>query len=368
MMDLGSSKGTAAGWGVVVGAMVVVLSACVESPIMNADGSVCDLDNNLLIASLAPNAIPALTEPQMVAADDPSTSYLLENDRVLGVVINGEARAYPHNILWHHEIVNDRIDGQWITVTFCPLTGSGIAFDPNFEQRVLDIGVSGLLFANNLVMYDRTTGDVYGPQLGIRGQCSVFRGQSLTLMPVQEMSWERWKQMHPDTKVVSGDLGLGRNYRIYPYRFPSGRYDELNNDDLVFPMSVDRSRPIKERVLAIRIGDAGTGYPYEDLRALGDVVALNETVGGIPTAVFFEARSGATALAFDARVGGQVLTFDADPAGFFVDRETGSTWNVSGTAVAGPLAGERLQTRADAYTLFWFAWRHFQPNGQIFTP
>ena len=178
-------------------------------------------------------------------------------------------------------------------------------------------------------------------------------------MPVQEMSWERWKQLHPDTKVVSGDLGYGRNYRVYPYSF-------LGAEELLIDMDVDRSRPIRERVLAIRVGDGGRGYPFNDLRALGDIVALNETIGGTPTVVFFETRNGGTALAFDARVGGRTLTFDADPDGFFVDRETGSTWNVGGAAITGPLAGERMLTRADAYTLFWFAWRHFQPNGQIF--
>ena len=360
-MDLFLSRHTAAGRGTVLGAIVVAFSACLDSPIMNADGALCDLDSDLLSANRPPNAIPALTEPQMVEPDALSASYLLDDDRVLGVVINGEARAYPHNILWSHEIVNDRIDGQWITVTYCPLTGSGIAFDPNYEQRVIDLGVSGLLFANNLVLYDRGTGDVYGPQLAVEGKCSVFRGQSLDLMPVQEMSWERWKQLHPDTKVVSGDLGYGRNYRVYPYSF-------LGAEELLIDMDVDRSRPIRERVLAIRVGDGGRGYPFNDLRALGDIVALNETIGGTPTVVFFETRNGGTALAFDARVGGRTLTFDADPDGFFVDRETGSTWNVGGAAITGPLAGERMLTRADAYTLFWFAWRHFQPNGQIFTP
>ncbi len=86
----------------------------------------------------------------------------------------------------------------------------------------------------------------------------------------------------------------------------------------------------------------------------------------LSTAIFYESRDGQAALAFDARVAGQTLTFDGDPAGFWTDRETGSTWSFDGTATAGPLAGEALLPRADAYTLFWFAWRHFQPNGSLF--
>ncbi|MEM7415455.1 MAG: DUF3179 domain-containing protein [Gemmatimonadota bacterium] len=342
-----------------------LLAACqgTESPTPPVVDIVCDLDNNLLFASLAPNAIPAINNPPLVDPDDVSVDYLFDTDKVLGVVINGEARAYPHNVLWHHEIVNDEIAGTRISVTFCPLTGSGLGFSPELAGRSLDVGVSGLLFANNLVMYDRTNGEVYGPQLSIAGACEGFRGSSLELMPVQEMSWGRWKELHPNTRVVSGELGFARNYRSYPY----GSYDNINNTDLLMQMTVDNSRPIKERVLAIRDGLGGRGYPYGELRDMGDVVAINDDVGGIPTVVFFESRLGNAALAFDARVNGQTLTFDAQPGGTWVDQETNSTWQFDGTATGGPLAGEVLRTREDAYTVFWFAWRHFQPGGQTFT-
>ena len=327
--------------------------------------TMCDLREDLLVASLPPDAIPALTEPPMVAPDAPEADYLNPDDRVLGTVVDGEARAYPHNIFWHHEIVNDRIGDRWISLTFCPLTGSGVGFDPVLDGfGRLDLGVSGLLFANNLVMWDRGTGEVYGPQLTVTGACDGFQGETLDFVPVQEMSWARWRQLHPNTTVVSGRLNQGRDYTFYPY----GTYDQLSSDELIVPMSVDRSRPIKERVLAIREGRGGRGYPFLELFDLGNVVALNETVGGIPTAIFYEARDGMAALAFDARLDGRTLTFRADAgSGVWVDEETGSTWTISGEAIDGPLVGERLQTRADAYTLFWFAWRHFQPDGETFS-
>ncbi|NNF14622.1 MAG: DUF3179 domain-containing protein [Gemmatimonadetes bacterium] len=346
-------------------AMIALLAACQDTPPTGVGGApLCDLDSDLLISSLAPNAIPALNEPPMVAPDDPTVDYLRESDRVLGVVVEGEARAYPHNIFWWHEIVNDRIGDTWISLTFCPLTGSGLGFDPELEGfGRLDLGVSGLLFANNLVMYDRDSEAVYGPQLSVEGSCETFQDRSLELRAVQEMSWARWKALHPDTRVVSGDLQRGRNYQLYPY----GSYDDLTSNELLFPMSVDRTRHIKERVLAIRVGKNGKGYPFLELAELGSVVALNETVGGVPTAVFFEEGDGMAALAFDARVDGQTLTFAADPdAGVWIDDETGSTWTFGGDAIDGPLAGSRLTPRADAYTLFWFAWRHFQPSAGVF--
>ena len=339
-----------------------VVVGCEDSPTATVRGLVCDLDSDLLVSSLAPNAIPALTQPDMVTAEDPDAGYLLDTDRILGVYMNGEARAYPHNILWHHEIVNDRFGDDWVSVTFCPLTGSGLAFDPQFAGAPLDLGVSGLLYANNLVLYDRVTEEVYGPQLSVEGRCGAFRGQALTLLPVQEMSWGRWKTLNPNTSVVSGAQVYGRNYRDNPY----GSYGELTSNRLLYPMPVDRSRLIKERVLAIRVGSGGRGYPFGELGKLGAVSAVHETVGGIPTVVFFDASDGQTALAFDRRVNGRTLTFEADGAGFWTDLETGSTWRIDGSAVAGPLMGTRLETRADSYTVFWFAWRHFQTEGSVF--
>ena len=343
----------------------ILLGACEKAPITNLSGEeLCSLNPDLLQFSLPPDAIPALSVPEMVAADAPEAGYLFDFDRVLGVVIDGEARAYPHNILWHHEIVNDVINDTWISVTFCPLTGSGLAFSPFVDGIRLDLGVSGLLFANNLVMYDRVGGAVFGPQLSAVGKCSIWRNKSLSLMPVQEMSWGRWKELYPDTKVVSANTGYGRNYFVYPY----GSYAELLSNELLFPMNVDDSRPIKERVLAIRLdGTDGRGFPFGELAEIGDVVALNELVGGVPTAIFYESVDGETAIAFDARVDGQTLTFETTVQGLWRDVETGSVWTIDGVATSGPLAGARLATREDAFVVFWFAWRHFLPDGDTFT-
>lgn len=181
-------------------------------------GGPCLVDPDLLVASgLPPDAIAALTLPSMVSAGHPQADYLDDDSRVLGIVMNGEARAYPHNILWWHEVVNDRIDLQWISVTFCPLTGSGLAFDPRVDGVRLDLGVSGLLFANNLVLFDRISGGVYGPQLSVEGKCGGFQGTSLSLRGVQEMTWGRWVALHPGTKVVADGTGYDLPYDVYPF-------------------------------------------------------------------------------------------------------------------------------------------------------
>lgn len=339
------------------------LSACSEPPPFTfgePELPSCDLPEEFLTFSVPPDAIPSLLQPDMVTIGDPGAEYMVDSDRILGILIEGQPRAYPHRILWHHEIVSDRIGDRAVAATFCPLTGSGLVFDPVLAGEELDIGVSGLLFANNLVLYDRTSGDVFGPQLSPSGRCTRFRDATLDLLPVLETSWGEWRRLHPNTTVVSSDTGFERNYDVSPY----GDYDALHNDDLLFDMPVDTSRPIKERVLAVRGASGATGFPFGELSdALGSHGAAHETVDGEEIVVFYSAADGQTAVAFSPRADGRLLTFQAHPDGGWTDAETGSVWNLEGRATDGPLRGERLAAHPGAFVVFWFAWRHFDPDG-----
>ena len=343
-------------------ASLVVVACGPEDALETFSESPCDIPSSQFVSGgPPPDGIFALTLPPMVRPDE--ADYLLNGDRVLGVVVDGEARAYPHRILWHHEIVNDRIGDKWVTVSFCPLTGSGIGMDATVAGNRVDFGVSGLLVTNNLVMFDRITEELYGPQLSIEGQCERFRGVSPDLVAVREMSWARWKQLYPETVVVSSDNERPQAYFIYQY----GSYDQLFDNSLLFPQSnVDTSRPLKERVLAIRTTTTGgRGYPFSELAEVGGQIALNEQVDGSPVAVFYEVRDGESAVAYDPRVTGQTLTFDVIDSKI-QDSQTGTIWSFSGLGLEGPLAGEQLQPLRNAYVLMWFAWREFQPDGDVF--
>jgi hypothetical protein len=321
----------------------------------------CDLSTSLLSSSLPADAIPSLLQPTMFTLGQPELDYLRDSDRILGVVVDGQPRAYPHRILWHHEIVSDRVGGRDVAATFCPLTGSGVVFDPRLGGETLDVGVSGLLYANNLVLYDRTSGDVYGPQLEAGGRCSRFRDAELERLPVIETSWGRWRRLHLNTVAVSDDTGFERNYERSPY----GDYDALDNDELLFPMPTDDRRPLKERVLVV--GDhAGVGFPFSELAlGLGDRGTLETLIAATPTVIFWEATGGATAVAFEAALDGQTLSFEALEDGTWRDVGTGSVWTLDGRALTGPLAGRRLRIRTDAFVAFWFAFRHFRPDAGI---
>lgn len=101
-----------------------------------------------------PDGIPAIDLPKFETASQAS-EWLAGNEPVVAFERNGEARAYPVQILTWHEIVNDVVGGEPVAVTFCPLYNSAAVFSRRVQDKVLDFGTSGRLFRSDLVMYDR---------------------------------------------------------------------------------------------------------------------------------------------------------------------------------------------------------------------
>ena len=216
----------------------------------------CLIPENLIVSGgPGKDGIPALTNPEVVPASA-GDSFLVPDDLILGVVVNGEARAYPHGILWWHEIANDVLGGRPIVVSFCPLTGSGLVYDAAINGQLHNFGVSGLLFDNNLILFDRTTDSLWS-QMGVQSICGSLQGTRLSLLPLVQSTWAAWKAMHPDTTVVSFNTGFSRDYTRYPY----GNYDLVDNTMLLFPQStVDPRLPMKETVLGITHDGVARAY------------------------------------------------------------------------------------------------------------
>lgn len=348
--------------GILILALAFVVASCddessVTAPRVNTNE--CSVPTSSLVSGGVPkDGIPALTNPRFVAASE--ATYLSDDSRVIGVRIGNEVLAVPHNILWHHEIANLNRDGTAIAVTYCPLTGSSMAFDRS-EVDGAEFGVSGLLFKNNLVMYDRNAEESLWPQMNREAGCGVRNEMPLPMRSVIEMTWEGWRTLHPNTKVVSANTGHSRNYRDSGY--PYGNYEDPDNEGLLFNMPIDDRRPPKERVLGIPT-DGGIALPFGELDAAPFHVAAVKN--GNRDVVFFWDRERQSAMAFLPEANGSMLAFEARENGF-VDRSTSSRWTVDGRAVSGSLQGTQLQPISEAYVAFWFAWAAFHPNTELWT-
>ena len=135
-----------------------------------------------LITLLGYDAIPAIQFPEFLDSEEAQLQFDAD-EQVLGLSINGDNRAYSIPMLSRHEIVNDVLGGRPILVTFCPLTGSGIVYDPvmpDIDAAPLNFGVSGLLFDNNLILFDRRTDSLWS-QMRLESICGALSGTTLSV-------------------------------------------------------------------------------------------------------------------------------------------------------------------------------------------
>ncbi|MQA85755.1 MAG: DUF3179 domain-containing protein [Streptosporangiales bacterium] len=313
-------------------------------PLVNVD--------RLISGGPPPDGIPAIDRPRFVRAGQ--AGWLADREPVLAFNLGSERRAYPVQILVWHEVVNDTVGGVPVAVTYCPLCNSALAFDRRAAGRVLDFGVSGLLYNSDLVMFDRQTQSLW-PQIEGRAVAGTLTGTRLRGYPVAMVPWKEWRAANPNGWVLSRDTGHEREYGSNPYV----SYDEPTEAPFLFDGEPDRRLPPKTHVVGLRSGDEATAITLD---RLVDARVLEIELAGRPVVVF--ARPGlASALdawevadgrelgatgAFDPSVNGRRLHFRADGQ-HVTDRETGSRWNLFGEAVSGPMKGARL-TRSPTWT------------------
>jgi hypothetical protein len=320
----------------------------------------CTIPRSDLASGAPKDAIPAVTDPKWI--DPSAASYLRPEDRVLGLRINDETFAVPHNVLWWHEIINLDRNDHHLAITYCPLTGSGLVFDRSTVEEA-DFGVSGLLYRNNLIMYDRRSSSSLWSQMMVKSVCGQEVNTPLPTYPVMDMTWEGWRSLHPSTRVISTDTGFSRDYRTNPY----GGYGSVSNESIYYPMpdDIDQRRPVKERVLGIPQGSGGIAFPFGALAEGASPRVVNATARNAPIVLFWN-ESWNTARAYRPGENIEARTFEVRD-GEITDVETESRWNVNGQAFAGPLTGRRLSPVRGAYIAFWFAWAAFQPRTDLWT-
>lgn len=211
------------------------------------------------------DGIPALNHPAFTSAVD-ANRILGPNDIVLGVEFPGAARAYPVRILNWHEVVNDDVGEQPVLISWCPLCGSGLVYDPRVNGRRLTFGVSGRLYKRNLLLYDHETDSLWS-QLAGKAVTGPLAGTSLRLLPVTVTPWARWKKDYPATLALSFQTGFQRDYSRDPYR----------------------DWPLDRRLsLVVSYKGATRIYPYSELKK--DEPSLKDDIGGLPITIVFDPK------------------------------------------------------------------------------
>ncbi|SDS46022.1 DUF3179 domain-containing protein [Christiangramia echinicola] len=298
--------------------LIIVFSVIYSSNAQTKNGF--DLKNSCIsledIKSGGPprDGIPSIDKPKFTNALE---SEISSDARILGVYINGIAKAYPISILNYHEIVNDYFGEKPVVITYCPLCGSGIAFIAEVNGKKLTFGVSGLLFNSDVLLYDRQTESLWS-QLKYEAISGKLLGEKLTVLNTANTTWENWKEKHPNTLILSENTGFIRDYSQNPYpdyNTSSAIYFPVKNND-------DRFHP-KEMVIGIEINGKTKAYPYSELKKLNGTL-LEDTFAGQKLKIKYDSKA-----------------------------QSAEILDASGNLLP-------------AITNFWFAWYAFNPDTEVY--
>ncbi len=260
------------------------------------------------------DGIPSIDAAKFLKATE---AVLDQNDRILGVYINGIAKAYPINILNYHEIVNDHFGDRPVVITYCPLCGSGIAFDALVKGKPKTFGVSGLLYNSDVLLYDRETESLWS-QLKYQAVAGPLVGESLKMLNTANTTWKSWKEKYPNTLVLSEETGFKRDYSRNPY--PG--YED--SPGIYFSVSYQDTRfHPKETVIGVEINEKFKAYAFSELEKLKGK-DLNDSFQGKKLTIKYKPSSKSAEI------------FDAE---------------------GNPIP---------AVTNFWFAWFAFHPDTEVY--
>jgi hypothetical protein len=262
------------------------------------------------------DGIPAIDRPRFVSAVKASGSYLNDGDRVIALVVNGKKKVYPLKILNWHEIVNDRIGGRNVVVTFCPLCGTGMVFDAKAAGKQLKFGVSGLLYQSDVLLYDRQTESLWS-QIKQEAVTGKLMGTRLQLIPSTQTTWGAWKKKHPDTLVLSTRTGYVRDYERDPYA------GYTTSREVFFPAGkMNRRYHPKEQVIGVELEGLTKAYPFSEMARVKS--PFKDKVGKQTVCVVYDSKSR--------------------------------------TATIKDAAGKELPSVVG----FWFAWHAFHEDTEVF--
>ena len=341
--------------------------SCSSSDVNNDSNTIPDgNDNNNSTQWLIPisevrdggpgkDGIPSIDNPNFVAANN--ANFLTDNDLIVGIVKDNEAKAYPHLVLDWHEIVNDEINDSFFTLNYCPLTGTAFAWESMTNGTRSTFGVSGLLYNANLILYDRNT-DSNWSQLRLECVNGSLINNKPKLYSVVETNWKTWKTLYPDTQVLNTQTGFSRTYGTSPY----GDYSTNNNRFIFRPAITNSALPNKDRVYAIIDEDLSKVYQFSDF---DNGKVIRDTFNGKDYLII-----GNENLIYSFELQGDFknLIFEYDfnnSEAFFKDNE-GNKWSVFGKAIEGPKLGTSL-TSPKSVLSYWFAIAAFYPNPEIYS-
>ncbi len=260
-----------------------------ESGGLNTNTAITSISlDKILDGGPGKDGIPAITEPKFISLTEAKTWLKDDSDGIV-VTVGETTRFYPFNVIVWHEIVNDKIEGKSLVVTFCPLCGSSIVFNGKVGDKIEQFGVSGKLYESNLLMYDKTTESLWSQIIG-EAVVGDRTGEKLSVYPSQVMSFKQASEKYPSIEILSKETGYNRSYDVSPY----GDYN--TNTEIYFPISINDTRlPAKTIMYIVNVDNHSVAFERSALSEsnIATVSAGNEKISAKITDGEIEVKDGA---------------------------------------------------------------------------
>ena len=260
------------------------------------------------------------------------------NRLVVGVELNGQARAFPVQFIGYHHQVRDTVAGTPVMVSFCTVCRTGRVFSPVVDGRVENFRLVGMDHFNAM-FEDRTTGSWWRQANG-EAIVGPSKGKALAEIPSRQVTLAEWLALHPRSLIMQADTALQSEYsKGFDYETGASRKSLTGTDTI--------SWHDKAWVVGITINGESKAYDWNRLRRER---VVNDVLGRRPI----------------------VLALAADNSSFFafVRPDSATRFALRGDSlVAGPTAYDftgrgrsGILEALYASQEFWHSWRTFQPG------
>ena len=268
---------------------------------------------------------------------------------VVGVVLNGEARAYPIELIGYHHQVRDTVGGVPVMVTYCTVCHTGRVYSPELNGKPEHFRLVGMDHFN--AMFEDATTKSWWQQATGQAVAGPLTGTWLKEIPSEQVRLSSWLKKYPASLIMQKDTLYVKNYKHLQGYDQGTIPDDLEKRDT-------KSWQNKSWVIGVKLGDLRRAYDWNDLLVEG---IIEDTLNQEPILVYAESDN-MSFHAWKRKLDGQVLNFSKDLTGMnLTDQQTQSLWTAQGECIQGTLKGKSLE-KIPAYQEFWHSWKQFQPN------
>lgn len=284
----------------------------------------------------------------------PAAESVDKSKLVIGISVNGEARAYPIQLIGYHHQVVDTVGNEPVMITYCTVCRTGRVYSTLINSRHESFRLVGMDHFN--AVFEDVSTHSWWQQANGKAIAGPLKGLSLKEIPSIQVTIDSWLRQYPNSMVMAPDPVFDERY------FRLEDYDRGTMQSPLVKRAPGRWQP-KSWVVGVKNESTAMAYDWNELVTKR---VIQDSLEKLPILVAMEADNTSFHV-YDRRIDGAVLQFNTTLSGeCFTDSNTLSTWNMDGVCVDGPLKGSRL-LRVQAYNEFWHSWEMFQTNAKKYS-